>query len=120
VPQQGGNYKVEVTDGSNCLVMSDPSITTSTDNISFSPVLKITPNSTQESIDIAFSLAQTGYVALSLYDVQGKILKVVLIPQQLDSGEHRYSVDISLFEPGAYICKLNVNGVVISKVIVKE
>jgi len=85
-----------------------------------SSTLSIFPNPSKESVNLSFTLTQAGKAELGVYDIQGKMVKTVMTAQQLSSGEHNYAVDISALEPGAYICKLIVDGVTSSKTLVKE
>jgi photosystem II stability/assembly factor-like uncharacterized protein len=82
--------------------------------------INIFPNPSKELVNVSFTLVQTGNAELAIYDVLGKVVKVVITTQQLNKGEHNYQVDVSSYDSGVYLCKLNVDGIVISKIIVKE
>lgn len=78
------------------------------------------PNPSKGSITISFTLSQSANTEMALYDMLGKTVKVILNTQKLSSGEYNYSIDVSSLEPGVYLCKLNTDGVVTSKMLVKE
>jgi photosystem II stability/assembly factor-like uncharacterized protein len=81
--------------------------------------LTIFPNPSQESANISFTLSQTGNVQLNVYDMLGKVVKVI-ISQQLTPGTYTYPIDISSLGAGSYLCTLNAGNVMRSKLLVKE
>jgi photosystem II stability/assembly factor-like uncharacterized protein len=81
--------------------------------------LNIFPNPSQESANVSFTLSQVGNAELSIYDMSGKLVNVV-VTQKLSEGTYTYPIDISTLGSGSYLCKLNVNGVVTSRILVKE
>jgi len=82
--------------------------------------LNVFPNPSKESVSVSFILSKTGSAELALYDMQGKMVKRILNTQQLNAGEHTCPVDISSLESGTYTCKLHADGIVKSKMLVKE
>lgn len=81
--------------------------------------LTIFPNPSQESVNASFMLSQTANAELAIYDIVGKKVKVV-VQSQLKPGEYYYPIDISELESGSYICKLTVDGMIKSKILIKE
>jgi photosystem II stability/assembly factor-like uncharacterized protein len=81
--------------------------------------LSILPNPSKEFVNISFTLSKTANAELQVYDMQGKVAKVVLNKQQLNPGDYTYNVNISSLKPGTYLCKLNVEGIVKSKILLK-
>jgi photosystem II stability/assembly factor-like uncharacterized protein len=82
--------------------------------------LIIFPNPSKEMIHVFFTITEKGQGQLIIYDVLGKIVKVIFTAQQLNAGEHTYEVDISSLNTGAYICKMNLGGTITSKLFIKE
>jgi len=94
---------------------------TSTEMDNFSNLLmQVYPNPVKEFANVSFTLSQTKNIELSVFDMLGKVVKVVLKKQQLNPGEHTYPVDISSLDKGVYLCKLNVEGMVKITLLVKE
>jgi hypothetical protein len=83
-------------------------------------ILKLFPNPSKGAVNISFILSQTANTGLEIYDMSGKIVKVIITTRQLNPGEYNYPIDISSLEPGAYACRLNVDGIVSSKIVVRE
>jgi photosystem II stability/assembly factor-like uncharacterized protein len=83
-------------------------------------MLSIFPNPSTYSISISFTTSASINGKILIYDLLGKVVKTVQMEQQLSAGEHSYIVNISYLNAGAYICKVNVNGAVVSKLFVKE
>jgi len=82
--------------------------------------LTVFPNPSKESVNISFIIPETAPAELAICDALGKVVKVIVDIKKLNPGEYNHTIDISALKPGAYVCKLNVNGVVKSKVLVKE
>jgi hypothetical protein len=99
----------------NCTATTD---IISSDNMAAS--FSISPNPSKEVVNVFFNLSGNTTVELSVYDMLGNKTKTILSSRQLNSGEYSYSVDISSLASGAYLCKLNVEGVSVSKILVKQ
>jgi hypothetical protein len=67
------------------------------------------PNPTNGTININFSLKTSSKVDIEVYDVTGKIVKTVS-NNNLAVGVNSISVDASTFEAGSYIYSINANG----------
>lgn len=77
------------------------------------------PNPFKGSSIITFQLAQSGYTNLSIYDITGKQV-AVLINGNLTAGHHRAIFTPVLKAPGVYVARIANNGKTITKRIVKE
>jgi endonuclease/exonuclease/phosphatase family metal-dependent hydrolase len=96
-----------------------PFTTVGVDESSFMNQLTIYPNPARDHVAVNFTLTDSRAVSIEMIDEIGK----VMLKENtciLNGGEHTYSFDMSLFAPGVYICKLNVQGVVKSAMIIKE
>ncbi|MCX6162708.1 MAG: T9SS type A sorting domain-containing protein, partial [Ignavibacteriae bacterium] len=63
------------------------------------------PNPFNPSTTIKFSLPQSGFVTLIIYDISGKELKT-LVNNQLSSGSYKFIMDGSDLSSGIYFYKL--------------
>lgn len=97
----------------------DPS--SSTDEIADKDLysLNIFPNPSRESVIASFTLSHSGNAELNVYDLLGKLVKVIAT-EKLSPGMYTYPIDISSLVTGSYLFKLNVNGVITSKILIKE
>jgi photosystem II stability/assembly factor-like uncharacterized protein len=82
--------------------------------------LTVFPNPSSQSISISFTTSESIQGEILIYDLLGKVVKAVLVNQQVSAGEHLYTVDVSSLNAGAYICKVNFEGTIKSKLFVKE
>lgn len=83
-------------------------------------LLNVFPNPGEKLVNVSFTLAQTSNVGLEVYDMLGKVVNADFKIQQLNPGEYTFPIDISSLVKGTYLCKLTVDGVVKSKLLVKE
>ncbi|RPD38275.1 DUF7594 domain-containing protein [Chitinophaga barathri] len=77
------------------------------------------PNPFRETINVAYTLKQESRVQLSLVDMSGKQAGVLKEARQ-PAGRHRTSFQAGHLPSGIYILKLNINGKVITKKLMKE
>jgi trimeric autotransporter adhesin len=91
-----------------------------TEIISNNNRITVFPNPSKESVTISFSLLQNSNTELALYDMTGKMVKIISGSITLNAGEYNFTVDVSALEHGAYLCKLNADGIISSKILVKE
>jgi hypothetical protein len=82
-------------------------------------VLDSYPNPFYQSSIITFSLEENGPAHLSVYDLMGKQV-AVLVNGNLSSGYHRITFDAHRLAAGTYLLKLLYKGKNITKMIVKE
>lgn len=77
------------------------------------------PNPFRDETTINFSIGQTAAVNLNIYDVYGKLVKV-LVSEQLSTGEYSYKWQAENVPAGVYICLLSVdNQIQLKKVAIK-
>lgn len=77
------------------------------------------PNPFRETNTIQFSLASSGHTLLTVYDITGKQV-AVLVNEDLPAGIHHTSLSSKLLPGGVYILKLVHNGQLITGKLVKE
>lgn len=68
--------------------------------------VKIYPNPVSDFANVSFELVEKGDVTLRIFDLNGKILKTIKLPNKL-AGKHHYSFDASGLEAGTYIIAMN-------------
>jgi len=69
----------------------------------------IYPNPVVSSANIDFTLAQTGYAMINVFDINGRILKTENL-NILSQGNHTVSLNLSELQQGTYIMQLVING----------
>ena len=67
------------------------------------------PNPFNPSTQISFSLAQNGFVTLSVFNLLGQEVKN-LVNNSMEAGSHSISFDASSLQSGVYIYKLTSSG----------
>jgi hypothetical protein len=72
------------------------------------------PNPFNGQTTISFSIPDYGPVQLSVTDLSGNVVQV-LLNQTLPIGVHRYDFDASLLPPGVYLITLNFNSQIVAK-----
>jgi len=78
----------------------------------------ITPNPAKNSATISFTLNNFAEnVKLSIVDMQGKEVAIVLNNKPLDRGVYLQNIDISKFVSGSYLVTLQINNEVITKTL---
>jgi hypothetical protein len=77
------------------------------------------PNPFHENSTITFSLNKAGHTQLSVYDITGKEI-TMLVNSHLPQGLHRTHFDTSKLPAGVYILKLVHNGSIITHKLLKE
>jgi len=73
--------------------------------------LSVSPNPVTGASSIAFTLSSPCSVRLSLYDVAGRLLSV-LVDSELPTGEHSAVVDATGLPPGVYLLRLETGNTV--------
>ncbi|MDA3891491.1 MAG: T9SS type A sorting domain-containing protein [Salinivirgaceae bacterium] len=71
-------------------------------------IFTVMPNPANSYTRISYSLKQEGLVNISIYNISGKMVKVLLNSKQ-KSGEHIQQIDLSDLENGVYYLRLNKN-----------
>ena len=77
------------------------------------------PNPFKESTAISFSLPAAGYTLLTLYDITGKQV-AVLVNGWLQAGNHRTTFASPSIPAGAYFMKMVYNGQIVTKKLLKR
>lgn len=67
------------------------------------------PNPFNPTTNINYSIAQAGFVSLTVYDMAGREV-ATLVNNRMSAGEHTVNFDASNLASGVYIYALNVNG----------
>lgn len=71
--------------------------------------LNVFPNPVTDHATVSYTLAQAADVTITLYDLQGKMLKEVCNTRQA-SGDHETRVDLESFTASAFLLKIAING----------
>ena len=66
----------------------------------------IYPNPVKEYTNIHFYLEEDSYVTISIFDVNGNELERVIYNKSLHRGIHAYSINMSEYVNGIYVCQL--------------
>ncbi len=66
------------------------------------------PNPFANYTNIVFELQKPGTVEISLFDINGRLVKSVL-PGQLTTGNHEYNLNTSELNPGFYLVRLTTS-----------
>ncbi|WP_143309055.1 chondroitinase-B domain-containing protein [Chitinophaga vietnamensis] len=82
-------------------------------------VLNAYPNPFTTNVTTSFILKQAGHTSLLIYDINGKVVKV-LANGLLPAGAHTIPFDAGSLPPGVYILQLGCNGKVYTKKVQKQ
>ena len=83
------------------------------------PELLTQPNPFSTSTRISFELEKSQHVHLSVYDLRGQELKV-LVSKTLPAGQHQITYRPENLPPGTYACRLQLgNGQAVTRLVVK-
>ncbi|MDO5969243.1 T9SS type A sorting domain-containing protein [Flavivirga aquimarina] len=82
--------------------------------------IKLFPNPFQSDLLIQYDLAIEGYTTVEIYSLHGGFYKKVVDNHLQPAGEKLYFFDGDNLENGYYVVKVTVNGLVHTKVIIKE
>ncbi len=77
----------------------------------------VSPNPISEQAEIRYNLPSPDQIEISIYDISGKLLKVLLDEQQ-GSGQHRIQFDASTLPAGNYFINMSGNELFESRLIV--
>lgn len=82
--------------------------------------LRIQPNPTQGVSTLVFQLKADAAVTLTVYDLNGKLVKNILQNNQRYAGEQQISFDAGALAAGVYVCRLETaDGVQTARMIVE-
>ena len=96
-----GTYSVTITDSIGCTATATLLFNSSKDLINQS--FKVFPNPTTDNVYLQFSNPIIQGSVLTIYDVLGQVQKVVTIPQ----GTEQFEVNLSAFNKGVYLLKID-------------
>ena len=74
-------------------------------SLSLSPMW---PNPASEQVSLEFAVPSTQRISIEIYDVQGRLVKPLLVDQKADAGRHRVSFSIAGLSKGIYLCRISV------------
>jgi len=66
--------------------------------------------SSSELQTISFVLEKPSLVTLEIFDLQGKLIKIVKRNESMDSGKHTIHIDTASLKKGSYFRKLSIDG----------
>jgi endo-1,4-beta-D-glucanase Y len=72
------------------------------------------PNPFSAMAIIDYSIAEAGFVKLSIYDITGREIKI-LVEESMPAGKHTVNVELKGLSSGVYICRLETGGMSIQK-----
>jgi hypothetical protein len=97
---------------------SDLLTTSVEDNLEFQPnkfeLAQNYPNPFNPSTVIQFSMPASESVILSVYSIDGRLIKTLLSNKQLSSGRHEVQFDASNLASGIYLYRLETQSAVIT------
>ena len=79
----------------------------------------IYPNPFVNNITAQYNLTKDAKVTVELFDINGKLISTICNESQT-SGDHNLQIDGSKLSNGVYVLKLNVDGQITSKQIIKS
>jgi hypothetical protein len=68
------------------------------------------PNPTSGSVNVIYTLDQNSTASVNLYDLTGRLVKVLLSNTKQTPGRYKIPTDVSDLPAAVYICRLNANG----------
>ncbi|MGB0869781.1 MAG: T9SS type A sorting domain-containing protein [Flavobacteriales bacterium] len=71
-------------------------------------ILSSSPSSELQTI--SFVLKKPSMVTLEIFDLQGKLIKIVKRNESMDSGKHTIHIDTASLKKGSYFRKLSIDG----------
>jgi hypothetical protein len=100
----------EVVEGGQLLAMKIGSLSTSiSENKLFASSISLFPNPSNNEATIKLNLDKNEKVAVTIFDVQGKVVGSV-IEKQLEKGEQTISLNTSTLSNGVYIVQFTAGG----------
>ena len=92
--------------------------TTSNENLLTDSDIKLYPNPASTWVELSFNQKQDGWTKLSIFNAEGRELKVVL-SKVLNRGDHKFKIDLNGFPSGNYYYRLQMEQQVKTKHFVK-
>lgn len=82
--------------------------------------LTISPNPFTQNTTITFRLRKETIVTLEVFDIGGRIIRSFEVSEPMKAGAYSYTFDASKLRSGVYLCRLNCEGKITMKKMVKE
>jgi hypothetical protein len=116
---QNNNKWFGTADGISVLIAESISVEDNKPNPSNSILFDAIPNPFTEETEISFKMEQAGIAKLTISDVLGKPI-AVLINDYFDEGQHsmKFKAGDYNLSDGIYYCTITVNGLTATKMIV--
>ncbi len=77
------------------------------------------PNPANSDVSVSFNMLNDGPLGISVYDFQGRLLKT-LMKESVDAGLQLYTFDLSELPAGNYLLRLEKDGIVQEKKLLKN
>ncbi len=104
----------------NPVIIAEPASALSANSLAAEMGFSTYPNPFRDQINIKYSLQEVSNVNLSVFDLNGRLVRVLVAGTLSGDQNHRFSAKEMGFSRGAYIIKLNVNGVETTQKIVAQ
>lgn len=85
-------------------------------NTSFS----LYPNPANTEVNVAFTLPQSSTVSITLVNIMGQVVSTNINNEALHTGQHTLQIPLNNLNSGIYFARLNVDGTVFTKKIIKK
>ena len=101
------------------------SVTTRINNLSISDfdantAFSLYPNPANTEVNIAFRLTQPSKVNLTLVNIMGQVVSRNINNETLHTGQHTLEIPLNDLNSGIYFARLNIDGNVFTKKIIKK
>jgi hypothetical protein len=80
--------------------------------------VRFVPNPLDRPGTVHLSLTAAGSTSIDLFDLGGRHVRTVVARQRLEAGEHAFPIDPAALSPGAYWCRIDVDGMVTARKVV--
>lgn len=81
--------------------------------------LEVYPNPVNDVFGLSFNMLNAGMASASVYTVDGKLCRQIF-NERLNAGAFSRAYDMSSFAAGIYLLKLNIDGAMVTKKLIKE
>jgi len=78
------------------------------------------PNPVQNKLNVMFRLRESVAVSLQVADMSGRVVEQLMTSNTLSAGEHQQDYNLSRLPKGSYSITLAVDGLTMTKVLVKQ
>lgn len=104
---------------SNCLFMVENIQNNNETAQTVSASLRCVPNPFADAFQVQFYAEHAQPISLSLYDIQGRLVKRIVSSQEFSQGKHNIEVNMDNLTMGMYVCTLTTTTRQISQKVVK-